>query len=174
MTTRPADHSSANRIYTLSAFPFLAPTALRDGDLTVALAQTLSADASPWLVPAYVFHLRHADIGEHMGRLSLRFGGTERITHHAGHVGYAVEPAFRGRRYAERACRLVLPVLRHHGIDVAWLTCAPDNAASVRTMERLGAEYVETVTVPDDYPMPARADRRKRRYRLRLDGAAAP
>jgi len=27
----------------------------------------------------------------------------------------------------------------------AWITCTPDNAASIRTIERLGAHYVETV-----------------------------
>jgi len=85
-----------------------------------------------------------------------------------GHIGYAVQEAFRGRHFAERAVRLVLPLAAEHGINPIWITCGPDNAASRRTIERLGAAYVETVDVPDDYPLNPGMIRKKCRFRLDL------
>jgi tagatose 1,6-diphosphate aldolase len=51
-----------------------------------------------------------------------------------------------------------------------WITCNPDNTASRRTLDRLGAEFVEIVSVPDDYPLIAGTLRQKCRYRLEIMG----
>ena len=50
----------------------------------------------------------------------------------------------------------------------AWVTCDPDNVASRRTIERLGARYVETVQVPPGDPLFARGETRKCRFMLQL------
>jgi len=63
-------------------------------------------------------------------------------------IGYAVEPEFRGHHYAERACRLILPMAKAHGQNPVYITCDPDNAASRRTIKRVGFRYVNTVPVP--------------------------
>lgn len=150
-------------------FEFLPPGDLADGDLELVLAECQPAKSSVWRVPAYVFTLRHQPTGAAMGRASLRVSrDDERIVRFTGHVGYVVDPPYRGRRYAERAGRLLLPLARRHGLAELWLTCQPDNAASRRTIERLGAEFVETVDVPDDYPLPAGAVRKKCRFRIDL------
>jgi tagatose 1,6-diphosphate aldolase len=104
-----------------------------------------------------------------MGRLSLRIGFIETVVRYAGQVGYSVEPPFQGHHYAERACRLILPLARSHGLSELWITCAPDNLPSRRTLERLGMQLVETVTVPDDYPLPEGVSRQKCRYRMSMD-----
>jgi tagatose 1,6-diphosphate aldolase len=82
-----------------------------------------------------------------------------------------VLPVFRGHHYAERATRLLLPLARAHGMSELWITCSPNNPASRRTIERLGAGYVETVDVPTTYPLPDGEIRQKRRYRLELSSA---
>ena len=87
---------------------------------------------------------------------------------YAGQVGYVVEPAHRGHRYAERACRLIMPLAKRHGMDSLWITCQPDNMASRRTLERLGAECVGIFDVPPAYPLDAGAERRKMCFRLAL------
>jgi len=48
---------------------------------------------------------------------------------------------------------------------VVTITCDPDNWASRRTIERLGAELVDEVAVPADDPHYQRGSRTKKRYR---------
>ena len=105
---------------------------------------------------------------EMAGSIALRIGRGDDLERYLGHVGYGVFPRARGRRYAERACRLVLPVAKAHGLEAVWLTVNPDNAASRRTCERLGARYVETVALPPGHALYERGEREKCRYRLDL------
>jgi tagatose 1,6-diphosphate aldolase len=85
--------------------------------------------------------------------------------------GFAVHERHRGHHYAERSCRLIAPIARHHGLNPVWITCNEANVASIRTIERLGAAYVETLTMPEEYPYASRYSaeaRTKRRYRWDL------
>lgn len=102
------------------------------------------------------------------GAIGLRIGNNEDTDRYYGHLGYNVLPPARGHRYAERAARLLLPLARRHGMSELWITCNPENMASRRTCERLGANYVETVAVPTNHPLYARGERDKRRYRVDL------
>jgi predicted acetyltransferase len=146
-------------------FEFLAVDGLRDSDLSVVLIECQGAQANAWHVPAYLFELR-TDGGQQAGRVRLRVGWNDDIIRYAGQIGYAVEPAFRGRRIAERACRLILPLARRHGLEQLWITCQPDNAASRRTLERLGAEPAGILEVPAGYPLDAVVERKKKCFRL--------
>jgi RimJ/RimL family protein N-acetyltransferase len=101
-----------------------------------------------------------------VGGIGLRVGWTRSIEMYYGHFGYHVFPAARGRHYAERACRLLFPLARHHGFKSMWITCNPENAASRRTCERLGATFVDTVCVPPTEPLFARGETEKCRYKL--------
>jgi tagatose 1,6-diphosphate aldolase len=57
-----------------------------------------------------------------MGEIELRLGNTHHIRMYAGHIGYEVDPPYRGRHYAARAVKLLLPLARHEGIEVVWIT----------------------------------------------------
>jgi len=100
------------------------------------------------------------------GSICLRIGRTEDIERYFGHFGYHVYPAHRGRHFAERAVRLLLPLARDHGIDPVWITCNPGNYASRRTCTRLGAKWVDTVDVPIGHPLALKGEIVKCRYRL--------
>jgi tagatose 1,6-diphosphate aldolase len=102
------------------------------------------------------------------GWLGLRIGSTRDLEMYFGHIGYNVFPPARGNHYAERACRLLLPLARGHGMRTMWITCNPDNAASRRTCERLGCTLVDTVPVPVTHTLYLRGERQKCRYRLDL------
>ena len=106
-----------------------------------------------------------------IGYISLRVGHTEHLVRYAGHIGYQVEPEHRGHRYAARACSLLGPLARRHGLETLWITVTPENAASRRTCEILGAEMVEIVDLPPHTDMYAKGERRKCRYRLGLTAA---
>ncbi len=145
-----------------------APGTLDDGEVSLVLAVFEPAAASMWHTPTYRFEVRRG--GGRVGHLNLRVGDERRVRF-VGHVGYGVDEPFRGRGIAGRAVRLVLPLAAACGIDPVWVTCGPDNPASRRTLERLGAELVEIVDVPEDYPVPAGAVRQKCRFRLQGIGS---
>src|ERR1700679_423434 len=120
-------------------FEFLDVPLPPDGDLRLVLAECTPAGNSPWGVPAYSFR-RQDPGGEYLGRIRLRVGWSEDVILYAAHLGYAVEPAHRGRRFAERAGRLIVPLAKRQGMTSLWITCQPDNVQSRRTLERLGAQ----------------------------------
>jgi len=99
------------------------------------------------------------------GSIGVRIGNTPEIELYSGHIGYHVYPTARGRHFAERACRLVVPIMKFHGLSPVWITCNPDNLASRRTCERLGTRYVDTVDLPFTHAFYARGERQKCRYR---------
>jgi predicted acetyltransferase len=102
------------------------------------------------------------------GTINLRIGSTLDIVRYYGHVGYEVFTRAQGRRYACRACKLLLPLARHHDLDPLWITCNPDNIPSRKTCEGLGARLVDTVPVPRDHPLYLRGAKEKCRYKLDL------
>ncbi len=100
------------------------------------------------------------------GTLSFRLADTEQIRLYSGHIGYGVFPPARGHHYAERSVRLVVPLAKTHGMDHLWITCNPDNHASRRTCERLGARLIETVDISRNNLLYEKGERQKCRYRL--------
>jgi len=122
--------------------------------------------------PAYHFWMRWRDRDNLSiriaGGLSLRIGETPELELYSGHIGYHVYPPARGRHFAERACRLLLSLARRHGLRQLWITCNPDNIASVRTCQRLGARLVETIPIPASHPFYARGEREKCRFLVEL------
>ena len=150
-------------------FRFRDPGVLVDGDLQLLLRSTLQGNARRDIVPEYIFDMVRTDRQSIvMGRLSLRIGHTEHIEMYAGHIGYSVEPPYRGHRLAARGCLLLLPLARAHGINPLWITCNPDNAASRRTCEIIGSTLVETVPIPPGDPLYAWDTKWKCRYRVDL------
>ena len=141
---------------------------LRDRDLWLELRALEPANPKRGWVPAYRFAMRLDGVDHAVGRLGFRVGSNYTLDHYAGHLGYEVSLEFRGARLAERSCRLVLPLARRHGFQDLWITCNPDNWASRRTCERLGAEMIEIVDLPADSDLFAPGSERKCRYRLSL------
>jgi predicted acetyltransferase len=121
--------------------------------------------------PYYYFwmHLREPSPPiEIAGSVSLRIGDSLDLQQYVGNIGYNVYPPARGRHYAERASRLILTLARAHGMQRLWITCNPENWASRRTCERLGAAMIDIVAVPSDHPLHQRGEREKCRYLLEL------
>jgi tagatose 1,6-diphosphate aldolase len=145
---------------------FLEPGPLADDELDIVLAECRPAVPERRYVPAYVFELYTA--GERVGAIEFRAGTTPDLERYGGHFGYSIDPPFRGRHYAERGVRALLPFVRRHGFATVWITCNPDNLASRRTCERLGATLVEIVALPPDNDQYLEGERAKCRYRIDL------
>jgi tagatose 1,6-diphosphate aldolase len=98
-----------------------------------------------------------------VGHINFRVGDSEHVLFVAGHIGYQVLEAFRGHRYAYSACRALAPLVRSV-YPAVIITSDPDNFPSLRTIERLGAVFLDEVPVPPSDPNYQRGSRAKRRY----------
>lgn len=122
------------------------PSDLAAGDGRLRLGEIVPGDASRDLVPYYHFRILTAD-DQDVGHINFRVGDTEHVRLFAGHIGFGISEPFRGRGLAEQACRAIAPFVRTIYVQVV-LTCDPDNGSSQRTIEKLGARFLEDVSVP--------------------------
>lgn len=97
------------------------------------------------------------------GEIALRIGDDEALFY-LGHIGYHVDPPYRGNHAALRACRLCLPVLAELGMRSFVVTTDEDNYPSILTCERLGCALESTVDVPLWCRQEFGISARKRRY----------
>jgi predicted acetyltransferase len=159
---------SPGRVESVADVEFIDPGTLVDGDLELRLIEKTPADHMRGFEPTYRFAMVGAGSGHVMGSISLRVGHSEHLTLYRGHIGFGVDERFRGNRLALRSCRLLAGLARHHSVVPISLTCDQGNVASQRTLELLGAEFLEIRTMPADYPYieyyPPES-RTKRRYR---------
>lgn len=151
-----------------SMFEFYDPGRLMDDILELILIEKYPGDPTMNYVPAYKFRMKTVGPSEDIGSIELRIGNTHHLVKYAGHVGYGVRPEHRGHHYAARACRLLLPLARSHGLTELWITCNPDNIPSRKTCELAGARLIEIVDLPEDTDMYQQGERQKCRYRLDL------
>lgn len=134
---------------------------LTSGPMTLQITEKVPA--GPDGLPFYFYDILTG--GQPVGKISIRVGGNFH-TYYNGNIGYEVDEPHRGHGYAQAACRMVLPVARYHGMTALYLTCAEGNIASRRTIEHLGAEFLETCPVPREYFAWREGMERQRIYRL--------
>jgi predicted acetyltransferase len=89
-----------------------------------------------------------ATMGESVaGHIGLRHGLNAELAELGGHIGYTVRPSHRGRGLAKEMLRQVLRTSKAQEIGRLLLTCAPDNAASNRTIRANGGVLERTIFV---------------------------
>lgn len=139
------------------------PDNLASGQVRLRFVQTFPGDAPRGFVPYYHFRILIAGNVD-VGHINFRVGDTEHVRLCAGHIGYEILEAFRGHGFAFQACQALAPFVRAFYPEVT-ITCDPDNRASKRTIEQLGASFVDEVPVPPEDPHYERGSRTKHRYR---------
>lgn len=100
---------------------------------------------------------------EEIGRISYR-DGESRCVYYYGHIGYHIDPPYRGKHYAYRACRLIEREIRLSGKTSVIITCDPDNVPSRKTCLRLGCLFERIADVPEDIFQKYEISRQKCRY----------
>ena len=115
----------------------------------------------------YDFMIAPAGRRREAGRISVRLGESPCV-YYFGHIGYHVDPPYRGQHFARRACSLLRPLMLRHGKTSVVITTDPDNWASRRTCEGLGCEMERTVNVPREIYSRWEISRVKCRYIWRL------
>ncbi len=152
--------------------PFTDDLALTDGEIRLQLTETVPADEKTGYVPAYRFQIVRVGDEQAVGEADLRLGYVRNL-YFGGNIGYSVSEAYRGNRYAKKAVMLLLELARRHNMPYVIISCAPDNIASVRTIEAAGGRLMETAVLPS-YAQMYREGRRgeERIYRFDLTDAA--
>ena len=85
---------------------------------------------------------------EEIGQISYRNGESEYV-YYFGHIGYHIDPPWRGKCYAYKACKLISGLFRTDGKASVVITCDPDNVPSRKTCEKLGCTLERVVDVPE-------------------------
>lgn len=130
--------------------------------VTLRFAQVFPGDSSRGFVPKYHFRILIAN-GSDVGHINFKVGDTPHVLICAGHIGFGILEPFRGNRYALQACHAIAPFVRSVYRTVT-ITCDPENHASRRTIQLLGASFVDEVPVPPDDPHYQTGARRTLRY----------
>ncbi|MCH4886084.1 GNAT family N-acetyltransferase [Acidaminobacter sp. JC074] len=134
-------------------------------NISIQVYKTFEADVSKGLVPSTIYDIFLDETV--IGKLSLRIGDNENI-YYGGHLGYTIDEPYRGNNYAYQACMALKEIAIEKGLTHIIITCNPDNMASKRVCEKLGAQLIEEVDVPEYNDMYQRGEKKKIRYRWTL------
>lgn len=124
---------------------------LKDGELKLVFTHKVPVSEPDTGIFGYYFSMMNTLSGEEMGTINIRAGYTENIVMYRGDIGYSVFEQFRGNHYSARSCILLVPVIKMLKMNPVWITCNKDNNASRNNIEKIGAEYQDTLTIPCDY-----------------------
>lgn len=95
----------------------------------------------------YLIMLGH----EKIGQITLRLGYNEMTLIH-GHIGYTIDPGFRGHGYSYYALQIILDLAKEHGYERILVTCDPSNLRSIKSVLKAGGRIVyENMDVPKDH-----------------------
>jgi len=137
------------------------PEGLAHEDVRLFFVGVMPGDDQRGLVP-YYHHRILVDLAD-VGHINFKVGDTDHVRLYAGHVGFDVKPMYHGHDFAGKACHALIPLVRRH-YDEVILTADPDNLASIRTIEKLGACFADERPVSEHDPQFAGGSRIKRRY----------
>lgn len=127
---------------------FYSTEELKDEEILLKLSRTAEAQPEKRWLPAYYFDICLLN-GEKIGYCDLRIGHNEK-TYIGGNIGYGIDEAHRGHHYAAKACKRLFRQARKHDLDHLFITCGTENAASARTCELAGGQFLEIADVPED------------------------
>jgi len=96
-------------------------------------------------VPNTTFWL--VDNGEYIGSGNIRHTLTDRLERFGGHIGYEIRPSRWGKGYGTMLLRLLLPEAAKLGIKSALVTCAANNTASKRIIEKNGGVLIDCIDI---------------------------
>ncbi|MCR1899923.1 GNAT family N-acetyltransferase [Irregularibacter muris] len=141
---------------------------LDDGEIDVILYKKSNGDALKDFSPEYKFHILLHESDIVIGHINFRLGDTEKILKYIGHIGYGIDEQYRGNKYAAKACKIIRKVAKEHGMEKVIITCNPDNYASRKTCETIGARFIEVVDIPETSDVYSLNETQKCRYEWEL------
>ncbi len=119
---------------------------LNGGEIYLVCTAKKPAIPEKKYVPAYEFAVCKG--AEKIGDVNLRIGYTDGL-YYGGQIGYGIDEKHRGNGYAVAACRLLMPVMKAHGMKKVLITNNQTNTASRRVCEKLGARLLRVARLPE-------------------------
>lgn len=132
-------------------------------EIALVLNRVLNSKEGLDGVPAFLYDIVLHD-GSCIGQIDFRLKTTPSLIKFGGQIGYGINKPYRGHGYAAQACELIKVVAKEKGFNELWITCNPDNIASIRTLDKIGAQFIEQVLIPMGSELWHRGDREKLRY----------
>lgn len=117
------------------------------------------------IIHNYVFDVYLLDTDTIIGFCDLRLGNQQALLY-LGNIGYSILFPYRGNSYATKSVRLLLRLVQALNETEIYITCNPDNVASIRTIEKLGATLINRVDVPKNDSLYKQGDREKNIYKI--------
>lgn len=121
--------------------------AFSDGVIDLVPEELGSPDETLGIQVYYTFKICLCGTRRVAGQISLRVGESQGM-YYLGHIGYHVNRAYQGHRYAQRACRLLIPLCQALKLRSLVITTDEDNTPSRKTCEGLGCVLESIVPVP--------------------------
>lgn len=122
--------------------------AFTDGVIDLVPIRLYPPDRDMGFGECYDYVITPHGVMREAGQISLRLGESPCV-YYFGHIGYHVDPPYRGHGWAARACALLEPLMIRRGKQSVVITTDPDNIPSRRTCENLGCELERIVDVPE-------------------------
>lgn len=149
---RPDDEAAAlaaHQVMAKEGFVFLLgwDGTIAFGDYLDLLERRRTRPAGGSRIPATLL-VAEAD-GGIVGRAHLRHRLDESLLVEGGHLGFGVLPEHRRKGYATRIVEGAVARLRELGVEDVLVTCAEDNIASRRTIERCRGQFQDVVARHD-------------------------
>lgn len=105
-------------------------------------------DPGPDFGREWIWRITEHGKKQEIGQISFRNGESAYI-YYFGHIGYHIDPPWRGHGYACAACKLISPLFAAEAKSSLVITCDPDNIPSRKTCENLGCTLERIVSVPE-------------------------
>lgn len=139
-----------------------------DGEIELVEMYKIKGDEANDYIPTVYYEIQLKSNGRKVGRCDLRLGMNSSL-YLAGNIGYSVSPAYRGNRYAYKACKILLDLAKKkYKMKELIITCNPDNEASKRTCELLEGSLIAIVDVPHNHWLRKQGDFQKCIYQYKL------
>lgn len=114
---------------------------LSDGEIELKLCLGLESNRQ------FYYIIYRVSDNEKVGQCGIRMQKNEE-NYYLGNIEYEILPYSRGNHYAEKASRLLARVASYYNVDSLIITANPENKPSIKTIENLGASFIEIKKVP--------------------------
>lgn len=132
-------------------FKFKEGEVFSDGVIDLIIVFTYDGKGDQGTVPFYGCRLCLTGTDTRIGTLGLRLNQDNKESYYDGNIGYYIREEFRGQEFALRGCLLASKISLLEGMNELIISCNIENSSSIRVIEKLGAEVIETINVPEEY-----------------------
>lgn len=87
------------------------------------------------------------EINKQIGLCGIRLEKNN-VNYFLGNIEYEIFPEYRGNNYSYSSCLILSSIAKDNNVDKLIITANPKNIASIKTIEKLGARFIEIGKIP--------------------------